>query len=81
MTQQSLTPKESLLALIRSHVAATLSGDNILQEYAGRNLSNYLEQIEVTLIVPDEPQASDLALLAKDLAPLADELQSEEVEK
>lgn len=45
------------MALIRSHVAASTSGDPILIQYANNNLTNFLNQIEVTVTETEEEPA------------------------
>lgn len=56
--QQQPTSKEKLVALIRSHVAAATSGDPLLQDFAARNLSGYLEIIEITEPSAEEPETA-----------------------
>ena len=51
--EQQLSPKDQLIALIRSAIAANTSGDPILIQYANTNLGSLLERIDVTETTED----------------------------
>ena len=44
------SPKDLLITLIRSYAAATKSNDQLLVEFASRNLDAHLSRIDVTLV-------------------------------
>ena len=53
------SPKDLLITLIRSYAAATKSNDQLLVEFASRNLDAHLSRIDITLVEVQDIDANE----------------------